>query len=326
MSRRTRSPDTAVSTATGDQGRVRSARTRTRRCGSCGRRAGTHAAGTTAGPNGGSGTSSTHGETQPRDDEGHDDARHGHPGRRRGPAQRDPQDVDRRLHDARAGLHLPHRSLVGAGARLPRARAVPRPRRDGRELRRRRHHWLLGRVDPGSVVLDLGCGAGTDLLIAAQMTGPTGTGHRRRHDRLDARPGPGQRRRDAAQQRRAARGAHRSRPDRGRLGRRRDLQRRHRPRPRRTRCSTRSIASFGRAAACSSLMSSSTARSQRTRASASTSGRAESPARCSRASTRDITQGELVATYARSAFEDTRRKAAKFGAMGSTIRATKPSS
>jgi hypothetical protein len=39
---------------------------------------------------------------------------------------------------------------------------------------------------------------------------------------------------------------------------------------------------------------------------------------------REIKQGELVDTYARSAFEDTRRKAAKFGAMGSTIRATKP--
>jgi hypothetical protein len=38
----------------------------------------------------------------------------------------------------------------------------------------------------------------------------------------------------------------------------------------------------------------------------------------------DIKQGELVDTYARSAYEDTRRKAAKFGAMGSTIRATKP--
>jgi hypothetical protein len=38
----------------------------------------------------------------------------------------------------------------------------------------------------------------------------------------------------------------------------------------------------------------------------------------------DIVQGELVDTYARSAFEDTRRKAAKFGAMGGTIRATKP--
>jgi arsenite methyltransferase len=36
------------------------------------------------------------------------------------------------------------------------------------------NHWKLGRVEPGEVVLDLGCGAGTDLLIAAQMTGPEG--------------------------------------------------------------------------------------------------------------------------------------------------------
>src|SRR3954471_21529131 len=36
------------------------------------------------------------------------------------------------------------------------------------------NHWRLGRIEPGSVVLDLGCGAGTDLLIAAQMTGPDG--------------------------------------------------------------------------------------------------------------------------------------------------------
>ena len=35
-------------------------------------------------------------------------------------------------------------------------------------------HWTLGRIEPGEVVLDLGCGAGTDLLIAAQMTGPDG--------------------------------------------------------------------------------------------------------------------------------------------------------
>jgi hypothetical protein len=38
----------------------------------------------------------------------------------------------------------------------------------------------------------------------------------------------------------------------------------------------------------------------------------------------NITQGELIDTYARSAFEDARRKAAKFGAMGSTIKAYKP--
>jgi arsenite methyltransferase len=36
------------------------------------------------------------------------------------------------------------------------------------------NHWTLGRVEPGEVVLDLGCGAGTDLLIAAQMAGPGG--------------------------------------------------------------------------------------------------------------------------------------------------------
>src|SRR4051794_14165676 len=33
---------------------------------------------------------------------------------------------------------------------------------------------VLGRLDEGATVLDLGCGAGTDLLIAAQMVGPAG--------------------------------------------------------------------------------------------------------------------------------------------------------
>jgi SAM-dependent methyltransferase len=36
------------------------------------------------------------------------------------------------------------------------------------------NYWALGRIEPGEVVLDLGCGAGTDLLIAAQMTGAGG--------------------------------------------------------------------------------------------------------------------------------------------------------
>jgi len=36
------------------------------------------------------------------------------------------------------------------------------------------NHWLLGDVQPGEAVLDLGCGAGTDLLIAAQKAGPAG--------------------------------------------------------------------------------------------------------------------------------------------------------
>ena len=36
------------------------------------------------------------------------------------------------------------------------------------------NHWGLGRIEAGATVVDLGCGAGTDLLIAAQMTGPGG--------------------------------------------------------------------------------------------------------------------------------------------------------
>ena len=34
--------------------------------------------------------------------------------------------------------------------------------------------WTMGRLDEGERVLDLGCGAGTDSLIAAQMVGPDG--------------------------------------------------------------------------------------------------------------------------------------------------------
>jgi hypothetical protein len=38
----------------------------------------------------------------------------------------------------------------------------------------------------------------------------------------------------------------------------------------------------------------------------------------------EIESGNLVATYARSKFEDTRRKAIKFGAHGTTTKAYKP--
>ncbi|HEX2088040.1 MAG TPA: hypothetical protein VHF89_20300 [Solirubrobacteraceae bacterium] len=41
---------------------------------------------------------------------------------------------------------------------------------------------------------------------------------------------------------------------------------------------------------------------------------------------REMRQGDLVDTFARSRSEDTRRKAARFGAMGTTIRAVKPTS
>jgi SAM-dependent methyltransferase len=36
------------------------------------------------------------------------------------------------------------------------------------------NHFVLGAVERGQTVVDLGCGAGTDLLIAAQMVGPEG--------------------------------------------------------------------------------------------------------------------------------------------------------
>lgn len=36
------------------------------------------------------------------------------------------------------------------------------------------NHFVLGRIEQGATVLDLGCGAGTDLLIAAQMVGAGG--------------------------------------------------------------------------------------------------------------------------------------------------------
>jgi arsenite methyltransferase len=35
--------------------------------------------------------------------------------------------------------------------------------------------FSLGRLEPGEEVADLGCGAGTDSLVAAQMVGPTGS-------------------------------------------------------------------------------------------------------------------------------------------------------
>src|SRR6266571_6728573 len=35
--------------------------------------------------------------------------------------------------------------------------------------------FSLGRLEPGERVADLGCGAGTDSLVAAQMVGPDGS-------------------------------------------------------------------------------------------------------------------------------------------------------
>ena len=61
-------------------------------------------------------------------------------------------------------------------------------------------------------MLDLGCGAGTDLLIAAQMTGTRRPRDRGRHDLVDGRTRAGQRAADGPGQRRAARVADRELP------------------------------------------------------------------------------------------------------------------
>jgi SAM-dependent methyltransferase len=36
------------------------------------------------------------------------------------------------------------------------------------------NHFVLGHIEDGATVVDLGCGAGTDLLVAAQMVGAEG--------------------------------------------------------------------------------------------------------------------------------------------------------
>jgi arsenite methyltransferase len=53
--------------------------------------------------------------------------------------------------------------------------------------------FVLGRIHAGGTVLDLGCGAGTDLLVAAQMVGPEG-----RVIGVDMTPGMLQRARESA--------------------------------------------------------------------------------------------------------------------------------
>src|SRR5205814_1630631 len=101
--------------------------------------------------------------------------------------------------------------------------------------------WQLGRLAPGERVLDLGSGAGTDALVAAQMVGEQG--HVTGIDMTPEMP---------------------------------------------------------------------------------TKARAASAKLLERHGFERIETGQLVDTYARSKFEDTRRKAQKFGARGTTVKAYKP--
>ena len=101
--------------------------------------------------------------------------RHEHrpPSRRRRPARGDPEDLHRGLHPARTRTSS---SLPAA----PGPRSSDTPRRSSRGCPRRAEAspasptlGCLAGIEPGATVLDLGCGAGTDLFIAAQMVGRT---------------------------------------------------------------------------------------------------------------------------------------------------------
>src|SRR5205807_1720427 len=118
--------------------------------------------------------------------------------------------------------------------------------------------WEHGPLAPGERVLDLGCGAGTDSLVAAQMVGPGG-----RVTGIDMTPEMLAKARAAAAQRGASNGE---------------------------------------------VLES----------------EAEYAQLLERHGFERIETGNLVATYARSKFEDTRRKAVKFGANGTTVKAFKP--
>ena len=155
-------------------------------------------------------------------------------GRRRRPARGDPQDLHRRVdRPGEQGVHLPHRPRVGAASSTTpsrSSRACPtRPSRASPAWR------TTGCSDASSRERSCSTSAaapGTDLLIAAQMTGPDG-----RVIGVDMTPAMLER--AGASAREMGLGnvelhevADRVAPARGRLGRRRDLQRRDRPRAR----------------------------------------------------------------------------------------------
>lgn len=73
--------------------------------------------------------------------------------------------------------HQPHTPEAGGGTLVRRATAydwVVRTILLGGERRLRTRIVELAAIQPGSAVLDVGCGTGSQLLIAANRTGPTG--------------------------------------------------------------------------------------------------------------------------------------------------------
>ena len=77
-----------------------------------------------------------------------------------------------RLAGARDGFHLPYRPCTGVLDYPPELAHVPSGASES--FAGVTNPFSLGRLHRGERVGDLGCGAGTDTLIAAQMVGPEG--------------------------------------------------------------------------------------------------------------------------------------------------------
>jgi arsenite methyltransferase len=79
-----------------------------------------------------------------------------------------------RLRGARARLHLPDRRAWAEDLDYP-AELRGVPERAVESFAGVANPFSLGRLSPGERVLDLGSGAGTDSLVAAQMVGSSGS-------------------------------------------------------------------------------------------------------------------------------------------------------
>ena len=160
-----------------------------------------------------------------------------------------------------------------------------------------------------------------DSLVAAQMVGPDGASHRRRHDAGDARSAPAARAADRPGERRAPESQVESAAVEDASLRRRHLQRRDRPHPGQGRGIRRAPPRpqarrppTDRRRHDPAAEVSEEGRAQhrpldRLNRRGSAGSRVRAPARSSAASS-EIEAGDLIDTYARSGFDDTRRKAA----------------
>ncbi len=143
--------------------------------------------------------------------------------RRGRPARDQREHVVLRRHDLAAQLRIPspRTSMARRPAEVP-AEALAASLGCGNPT-------ALAELRPGEVVLDLGSGGGIDVLALRPAGRAGGQGVRARHDRRDARPGPGESAQGGRHQRRVPQGGDRAHAAAGR-GRGRDhLQLRDQP-------------------------------------------------------------------------------------------------